>query len=862
MDTIGESIDVLHVDDEPDFAEMAATFVERVDDRIEVEIATSASKGLDRLADEDIDCVVSDYDMPGQDGIQFLEAVRQEHPDLPFILYTGKGSEEVASDAISAGVTDYLQKGTGTSQYTVLANRIRNSVEKNHFRTALADREKRLNLLFEQSSIGVIEWTENFEFHRLNDAAEDILGYSESELTGRSWEVIVPEPDRDEFEDVVSELLENKGGFHSINENVRKDGDRIICEWHNRVVTDPDGDVAAIFSQFIDITERRRRKRQLNTLIDNVPGIVYRCENERGWPMDQVRGGVRDLTGYSAEEIKSEETFYGKRIVHPEDREAVWDEIQDAVAAGEVFELTYRIRTKDETIKWVWERGRPVDSTDGETGILEGFITDITERVRREERLDQQRSLFEALLKTSIDGILVVNEDREYVTWNQQFIDMWGVPEELVGDEPEDLGLEWVLDQLENPDEFLDNVEYLYEHPTEESRDEIQLTDGRVFDRYSAPVEGEDGTYYGRVWFFRDITNLKGHERALTEERDKYQALIEGSNDGIVIYQGGSFVFVNERCLDILGYERDEFIGMEFSDIVVPEDQDLVQRHYEQRICGDDESIPDQYEVQVLTKDGERRVSEVSAARIHYEDEPADLITIRDVTERSRQEEKLANVTKELEILNRVLRHDIRNDLAVMLGWAASLEGQVGECEQESLDKIITSGEHIVELTEIARDYVNTLTGDEELAVKPTSLRRIIENELDLRRASYPDATFTLESEVPTVEVMANEMLESVFRNLLNNAVQHNDKDEPRVTMSFEIDEETVVVRVADNGPGIAPGRKESIFGKGEKGLESSSTGIGLYLVRTLVDEYGGSVWVEDNDPEGTVCHVQLTRAE
>ncbi|GAB6878503.1 hypothetical protein JCM17823_07770 [Halorubrum gandharaense] len=124
------TIRVLHVDDEPDFAEMAAASLEREDERFVVDTATSAGSGLDRLNETDFDCVVSDYDMPGENGIEFLKAVRDNVPDLPFILFTGKGSEEVASEAISAGVTDYLQKGTGTDQYTVLANRVTNAVEK------------------------------------------------------------------------------------------------------------------------------------------------------------------------------------------------------------------------------------------------------------------------------------------------------------------------------------------------------------------------------------------------------------------------------------------------------------------------------------------------------------------------------------------------------------------------------------------------------------------------------------------------------------------------------------------------------------------------------------------------------------
>jgi len=258
-----DTIHVLHVDDEPDFADMAGTFLQREDDRFTVETATSASDGLAHLADSPVDCIVSDYDMPAQNGIELLKAVREEYPDLPFILYTGKGSEEIASDAISAGVTDYLQKGNGTSQYTVLANRIRNAVEQYRSKQQVKASQQRLSLFVEQSPLGVIEWTDDFEVARLNETAEDILGYSEEELRGDSWERIVPDTDRTPVSEVVDELLDAKGGYHSINTNIRNDGEQIVCEWHNRVVTDNDGETVAVFSQFQDITEENERKTEL-----------------------------------------------------------------------------------------------------------------------------------------------------------------------------------------------------------------------------------------------------------------------------------------------------------------------------------------------------------------------------------------------------------------------------------------------------------------------------------------------------------------------------------------------------------------------------------------------------------------------
>lgn len=121
-------IRLLDVDDDPGFTELAATFLEGEEERFEVTSATSGGGGLEILADQRIDCVVSDCDMPGTSGIGVLSAVREADSQIPFILYTGKGSKTAASRAIPAGGTDYLQKGIGSEQYELLANRITNAV--------------------------------------------------------------------------------------------------------------------------------------------------------------------------------------------------------------------------------------------------------------------------------------------------------------------------------------------------------------------------------------------------------------------------------------------------------------------------------------------------------------------------------------------------------------------------------------------------------------------------------------------------------------------------------------------------------------------------------------------------------------
>lgn len=142
-----ERIQVLHVDDEPHFADKVSMFVERADDSLSVETATSVDEALELVEETAFDCVISGYDMEGRDGIDFLEAVRDRHPELPFILYTGEGSEMVASEAISNGVSDYVQKRSDSDQYLLLANLVQNLVSRRRAQQKIernAERRKRL----------------------------------------------------------------------------------------------------------------------------------------------------------------------------------------------------------------------------------------------------------------------------------------------------------------------------------------------------------------------------------------------------------------------------------------------------------------------------------------------------------------------------------------------------------------------------------------------------------------------------------------------------------------------------------------------------------------------------------------------
>ncbi len=137
-------------------------------------------------------------------------------------------------------------------------------------------------------------------------------------------------------------------------------------------------------------------------------------------------------------------------------------------------------------------------------------------------------------------------------------------------------------------------------------------------------------------------------------------------------------------------------------------------------------------------------------------------------------------------------------------------------------------------------------------------LNSVIEKEIESIRSSNRGVNIDIDGELTDQAVLADQMLEAVFRNLLKNAIQHNDTEAPVIEVSTETTDDMVAVRIADNGPGVTDERNESIFGKGEQGFESEGTGMGLHLVDTLITEYGGDVWVEDSEQGGAESVVAL----
>jgi PAS domain S-box-containing protein len=302
MSTWRESIRVLHVDDQPDFTETTRAYLERQDNRFTVETATKASEALDLLVDEEFDCLVSDHDMPGRNGIELLEAVREEYPDLPFILFTGKGSEEVASKAISSGVTDYLQKKGGTEQYELLAARITTAVGQYRAERKL----ERQNALFEkaQAIADVGAWQSEVKTDRPSYFTDQILRIHglppDRTLSPEESLSYYHEADRDTVRQSFKRALEEGESYEVTARLITEDGALRWVRTSGEPQTEGE-EVVRVRGTLQDVTEHKERERELERQNERLEEFAHVVSHDIQTPL-QVATTHLDLAQRTGED--------------------------------------------------------------------------------------------------------------------------------------------------------------------------------------------------------------------------------------------------------------------------------------------------------------------------------------------------------------------------------------------------------------------------------------------------------------------------------------------------------------------------------------------------------------------------------
>ena len=506
-DTAAVTTTVLFVDDDGDFASLVADYLEE-QHNFEVRTETDAETALDRLeAADDISCVISDYAMPGMDGLSFLDAVKSHYSDLPFILFAGQGSEEVASRAIRLGADDYLEKDTGETRYELLATRITNCVTIARQQQKLQD----LHAAIEHAGHAMLVTDTDGTITYANPTMEDISGYDLSELRGATPAILKSGEHDDEFYRTLWKTILDGEVWEGEVINECKDGEQYVIDQTISPITEGD-EITGFVAINRDITQRKQRERErafFEQAVEQVGTGIAAYDSDG--TITYVNPAYADMLGTTADALEGEHVT----VVNPEFDTDQFGEYWGSFDEGETRRREGINKRVDDGTTF------PVDTvtthvTVGDNEYHVGTIQDISDRKERERELRMFREAVEeaghAVLVTDTDGTI------EYA--NPAFEEMTGYDrQEAIGNTPA------MLKSGEHDQAFyqdlwktITNQEVWDGEIINECKDGEQF----VIDQTIAPLT-DDGELTGFVAINRDITELKEQRRELRRQNERLE---------------------------------------------------------------------------------------------------------------------------------------------------------------------------------------------------------------------------------------------------------------------------------------------------------------------------------------------------
>ncbi|MBB6645384.1 PAS domain S-box protein [Halobellus ruber] len=546
-------IHVLHVESDSQFTELTAAYLQQEIETIALSTETRATDALTSLrqADTDVDCIVSAYDFPGMNGVEFLRAVREDYPRLPFILFTGKGSESVASEALAADATDYLQKQKGTEQYHLLANRIRNAVQQyreskdrqkaEHYRQRLYEIASDTELRFDRKTKRLLELgcerlgVENGHVTRIDRhtnrheiriaaGSDFVQPGTTSDLSETYCQRTISEDTILTVYDAVERGWENEPAYERwgigcyIGGKIEVGGDLYgtVCFVDQHPKSGPFTERERTFvdlltrwlSHLVEQRQRNHEAERYRRLFENLPVGVFRTTLDG----EIVRANGTVLDVYNAE---SDEQLRqaGAQVLYVDasDRERLLEEIRKT---GQIKSKVLEVETPDGEKRAVRTSLTLVEE-DG-TQYLEGVVQDVTRRRELERECERIKAIAESLN----DPAYVVDENGRFTYVNDEFVRLVGYPEdEIIGSTPALIKDEDAVDE------------------TERQLGQLLSSDGPDTVTFEVMIRPQDGdpvlcedrmevlpdegdTFNGSVGMLRDISERKRRERALRRERD------------------------------------------------------------------------------------------------------------------------------------------------------------------------------------------------------------------------------------------------------------------------------------------------------------------------------------------------------
>jgi PAS domain S-box-containing protein len=363
----------------------------------------------------------------------------------------------------------------------------------------------------------------------------------------------------------------------------------------------------------------------------------------------------------------------------------------------------------------------------------------------------------------------------------------------------------------------------------------------------------EPGQPKSHIAMVEDITERRAADEALRDSERRFRALAETSGAAILVYQGDRYIYANPSAQKLTGYSAAELQSMNFWELITPEFQEKIKDIGRKRLMG--EPVPSRYEIKVRTRDGREKWADISAGFFTYKNKPTVIITGMDITDRKRAEEALKEAKAQAELYLDLMGHDINNMNQIAMGF---LEIAIGSFplkneERKFLEKPLDTLKNSAKLIENVRKLQKLEGGS--LKYRNYDLCGTLEQVIaDYSHIPGRDVTINFKP-LPACYIVANDLINDVFSNLIGNAIKHSD---PQRHLAIEVGLKPVTkggkkfyeVTVADNGPGIPDEFKSQLFMRFQKGQgKALGKGLGLYLVRTLVHDFRGTVRVEDRVP-------------
>jgi PAS domain S-box-containing protein len=637
---------------------------------------------------------------------------------------------------------------------------------------------------------------------------------------------------------------------------------------------DESGSVAGCIAAAFDITEQRATQERLvrsEALLAQAQRVAHIGSFEWDIPSNTMNWSDELHRIYGLEPSQFEGTYEGfLKRVHPDDLERTKSSIFDALRKHSPFVYEHRIVLSDASVHILQTRGDVVRDKDGHALRMAGCCWDVTESRETMNNLERARSLLEATLEATADGILVVDIKGSVTVYNQQLLSLWHIPQHLAQQHDGEKLLAYVRNQLENPEQFLSGTRELYRQPEKESFDIQRFKDGRVFERYCRP-QRIGGNIAGRVWSFRDVTERESLLRRALFLSDATRLL--GSLDIDPALESVAHLavpFMGDGCaIDLLGNGQPRrllFVSRQGEEPFSPELHSAVMAGHPTIYSIGTRSY---MAVPIVVKDAVAGSMTFIGSPMHRyrksDLEFAETLASRAAlsVENAHLYGKAQEALKARDEFLTIAAHEIRGPItSIHLAVQGLLNGKASSAATPKLFDIIEHEDRrlarfVDELTDLGRIQNGRMYFNiEEVNLGDIVREAVTSLSTELVRSG---SALSVTTENHPVGQWDKYGLVQVATNLLSNAIKFGDGKPISVTVREHQGHTTLEVK--DRGIGMQPETLDRIFTPFERGVSTRNyggLGLGLFIVRTIIEGLGGTVRVESTPKEGSTFTVEL----